>query len=105
MAPASTRKRFSRAKSTNLAIIGCSPLTAGLLTLLLLALLFRRVLESERVGHHARSRLYARYHFLHVAGERDAGCDFYTLKSAVGHRHEDPVAVVQMQNRRSRNHG
>src|SRR5260370_37882809 len=80
-APARTRKRFSKAKSTTLRII----------------LLVHRILKYQCILNDLYSGLEARDDFLHVSGKHDPAGDFCALKPFVRCENANPVAVVQMQ--------
>src|ERR1035441_7264294 len=86
-----TRKRLFSAKSTKPRIMGRS-LPFG-------------VLQDEGVLHHALARLNARANLLHIAGEHVSAGHFHAPELSVGGGHVDPIAVVEVQDGGSRNHG
>src|ERR1035441_4583387 len=90
MAITATRKRLLSAKSTKPRIIARSLLLG--------------VLQDEGVLHYALSGLNARAYLLHIDGKHiSAGhCHPPELSGVRGHVH--PVAIVQVQDRGSRNH-
>src|ERR1017187_4131584 len=86
-----TRKRLLSAKSTRPRIIVRSLLLG--------------VLEDQGVLHHALPRLNARPNLLHVAGEHVSAGSFHAPELPVAGGNVDPVAVMKVQDRGSRNHG
>src|ERR1035441_1038234 len=86
-----TRKRLLSAKSTRPRIIVRSLLLG--------------VLEDQGVLHHALPRLNARPNLLHVAGEHVSAGYFHAPELPVAGGNVDPVAVMKVQDRGSRNHG
>src|SRR5664280_3548990 len=86
-----TRKRLFSAKSTKPRSIGGS--------------LPFRVLQDEGVLHHALARLDSRPNLLHIAGEHVSAGHLDAPELHVAGGNVDPVAVMEVQDRGSRNHG
>src|ERR1700691_5354567 len=92
-AAASTRKRFSRAKSTSLRIICWSPL------------LLHGVLEYESVRYHPIAGRNAAHNLLHVVGQHVPGGHFLAAEAAVSERRVNPLAIMQVKNGAGRHGG
>src|ERR1017187_1209351 len=95
---AMTTNRLLSAKSTSLRII-CCPVWGVSRSLV------DRALEDQRVLHELFARLDPRLDLLQVAGHEVSGDDFHAPKRPIGRRHVDPVAIVQVQDRRGRDDG
>src|SRR5579862_1301160 len=84
----STSRRLLSAKSTTRRII---------------YLLLHRVLQYERARHHLITRLQPGDHFLHVPRQHLSRDYFLSLEMPLAQGGIDPVAIVQVQDRRGRN--
>src|ERR1700727_1201496 len=98
MVSASTMKRLFSAKSTSPRMVSSPQERSNQI-----ALLLHRALQDQRVADNLVARLYARNDFLHLVGEVHTGGDRDAMKFVFAGRHVDPIAVVQMQNRRGQN--
>src|ERR1019366_9919412 len=85
-----TRKRLLSAKSTRPRIIVRSLLLG--------------VLQDEGVLNHALPGLNARPNLLHIAGEHISAGHFHASELPIVGGHVHPVAVMEVQDRSSRNH-